>query len=462
MTWPQRPGGRDLPMGKKKRKLQGLDGQGTSATPLVQDGVQAAAAGNHEDEGIPLLRPGLSPSQGVMGTMESSNDADDLAAASVNGAKDVPLAWVNSGDPLLDTSLQLAFSDIQGHVDSSLNSSNGDSVVSQSDPRYWRLPGLDLDIIAKATSYLSSLSSSLASKPNSADSSFRWSGLSFASPVATQKDASESSSPRSVEVASDLGAIGELPADDATSGVGAAVHADTELGSIEVDKEIYTGTRSANSGEGAPDLQPGQDLPASSATANSVQDEYCMKCNSTHWTKTGENRLLLCDTPNCPRGCHLRCLGLLRAPRGAWFCDHCSLKREPSLNIPPEFQGPPVIPGSFLDIWAKNGARSCSHCCAWRSSRRKAPRPRAEQTASAQHARSHFLLSPPISTERGCRSVPDCENGQVMTASTADKPSQLLSFKHCPKLLWYAHAGQAPKQGWLRHCMLSAHSDMKH
>ena len=317
-------------MGKKKRKLQGLDGQGTSATPLVQDGVQAAAAGNHEDEGIPLLRPGLSPSQGVMGTMESSNDADDLAAASVNGAKDVPLAWVNSGDPLLDTSLQLAFSDIQGHVDSSLNSSNGDSVVSQSDPRYWRLPGLDLDIIAKATSYLSSLSSSLASKPNSADSSFSWSGLSFASPVATQKDASESSSPRSVEVASDLGAIGELPADDATSGVGAAVHADTELGSIEVDKEIYTGTRSANSGEGAPDLQPGEDLPASSATANSVQDEYCMKCNSTHWTKTGENRLLLCDTPNCPRGCHLRCLGLLRAPRGAWFCDHCSLKREPS------------------------------------------------------------------------------------------------------------------------------------
>ena len=66
--------------------------------------------------------------------MESSTDADDRAATSVNGAKDVPLAWVNSGDPLLDTSLQLDFSDIQGHVDSSLNSSNGDSVVSQSDP----------------------------------------------------------------------------------------------------------------------------------------------------------------------------------------------------------------------------------------------------------------------------------------------------------------------------------------
>ena len=40
---------------------------------------------------------------------------------------------------------------------------------------------------------------------------------------------------------------------------------------------------------------------------------------------------------------------------------HCSLKREPSLNIPPEFQGPPVIPGSFLDIWAKNGALQFVH-----------------------------------------------------------------------------------------------------
>ena len=215
---------------------------------------------------------------------------------------------MNSGDSLSDSSLQLDISDIQGNVDLSRHLSDGDSIVWQSDPRSWRLPGLDLDIIAKAQSFLSSLSSFLASKPNSADSSFTWNGLSFASPVATQKDASESSSPRSGEVASDLGAIGKLPADDATSGVGAAVHADTELGSIEVDKEIYTGTRSANSGEGAPDLHPGEDLPASSATANSVQDEYCMKCNSTHWTKTGENRLLLCDTPHCLRGCHLRCL----------------------------------------------------------------------------------------------------------------------------------------------------------
>ena len=195
MTWPQRPGGRDLPMGKKKRKPQGAEGQWTPATPLVQDGAQAAAAGNHEDEGIPLPRPGPSPSQGVMGTMESSTDADDPAATSVNGDKGVPLAWVNSGDPLLDTSMQLDISDIQGHVDLSRHLSDGDSIVSQSDPRSWRLPGLDLDIIAKAKSYFSSLSSFLASKPNSADSSFTWSGLSFASPVATQKDASESSSP---------------------------------------------------------------------------------------------------------------------------------------------------------------------------------------------------------------------------------------------------------------------------
>ena len=268
-------------MGKKKRKPPGAAGQRTPATPLVQDGAQAAAAGNHEDEGIPLPRPGPSPSQGVMGTMESSTDADDPAATSVNGDKGVPLAWVNSGDPLLDTSMQLGISEIQGHVDHSLTSSNGDSVVSQSDPRYWRIPGLDFDIIAKAKSYLSSLSSFIASKTNSADSSFNWSGFSSASPVA-QEDASESNSPRSGEVAPDLGAIGKLPADDATSGVGAAVHEDTELGSLEVDKETHTGTRSANSGEGTPDLQPGEEVPASSATANSVQDEYCMKCNSTH------------------------------------------------------------------------------------------------------------------------------------------------------------------------------------
>jgi len=157
---------------KKKRKPLGAEGQWTPATPLVQDGAQAAAAGNHEDEGIPLPRPGASPCQGVMGTMESSTAADDPAVALVNGDKGAPLAWVNSGDPLSDTSLQLDISEIQGHVDHSLTSSNGDSFVSQSDPRYWRIPGLDFDIIAKAKSYLSSLSSSIASRPTSEDSSF--------------------------------------------------------------------------------------------------------------------------------------------------------------------------------------------------------------------------------------------------------------------------------------------------
>ena len=152
--------------------------------------------------------------------------------------------------------MQLDISAIQGHVDHSLTSSNGDSVLSQSDPRHWRLPGLDVDLIAKAKSFLSSLSSSITSRPTSEDSSFRWSGLSLASPVAEQEDASESTSPRSGEGAPDLGAIGNLPADDATGGVGAEVHADTELGSLDLDKVTHTGTRSANSGEGALDLQP--------------------------------------------------------------------------------------------------------------------------------------------------------------------------------------------------------------
>ena len=95
-----------------------------------------------------------------------------------------------------------------------------------------------------------------------------------------------------------------------------------------------------------------------------------MVCNSTEWKKTGVNRLLLCSTPNCLRGCHLRCLGLTRVPRGDWFCVHCSLKRESSLNIPLEFQGPPVIPGSFLDIWAKSGALQFVHTKRLRGSHR--------------------------------------------------------------------------------------------
>ena len=124
MTWPQRPGGRDLPMGKKKKNPRRGEGRWTPATPHVQDGALVADAGNHEDEGIPLLRPGPLPSQSVMGTMESSIAADDPAATSMHGDKDVPLAWVNSGDSLSDSSLQLDISDVQGHVDHSRNSSN--------------------------------------------------------------------------------------------------------------------------------------------------------------------------------------------------------------------------------------------------------------------------------------------------------------------------------------------------
>ena len=90
-------------MGKKKKNSRRGEGRWTPATPHVQDGALVGDAGNHEDEGIPLLRPGPLPSQGVMGTMESSTAADDPAATSVNGDKGVPLAWVHSGDPLVDT-----------------------------------------------------------------------------------------------------------------------------------------------------------------------------------------------------------------------------------------------------------------------------------------------------------------------------------------------------------------------
>ena len=186
-------------MGKKKRKPPGAAGQWTPATPLVHEGAQVTATGNHGDKGIMMPRPGPSPCQGVMGTMESSIDANDPAATSVKGDKGVPLAWVNRGDPILDTSMQLDTLAMQGHVDHSPTSSNGDSVLSQSDPRRWRQPGLDVDLIKKAKSYFSSLSSYIASKPNSADSSFHWSGFSSASPVAEQEDASESNSPRSGE-----------------------------------------------------------------------------------------------------------------------------------------------------------------------------------------------------------------------------------------------------------------------
>ena len=75
-------------MGKKKKKPLGVEGQWTPATPHVQVGALAADAGNHEDEGIPLPRPGL-PCQGLMGTMVSST-ALKTAAISVNGYKDVP------------------------------------------------------------------------------------------------------------------------------------------------------------------------------------------------------------------------------------------------------------------------------------------------------------------------------------------------------------------------------------
>ena len=362
MTWPQRPGGRDLPMGKKKKKPRRVEGQWTPATPHVQDGALVADAGNHEDEGIPLPRPDALPHQGLMGTMESSTAAEDPATTSVNGYKDVPSASVNSGDSLSDSSLRLDISDIQGHVDLSRHISDGDSIVSQSDPRSWRLPGLDLDIIAKAQSCLSSHSSFLASNSNSADSSFSWSGLSLASPVETHEDASGSRSPRSGEVAPDLGAIGQLPADDATTGVGgvlhddadfgacdaekvkhtgtrsllsgegasvvnpgveepgfsatvgAKLHDDEEFGAIDVGQVNHNGTRSLLSGEGASDVHPGVEAPGISAAVDSAQDHYCMVCNSTEWEKTGVNRLLLCGTPNCLRGGHLRCLGLYGFP----------------------------------------------------------------------------------------------------------------------------------------------------
>ena len=286
-------------MRKKKKKLQRVAGQWSPAILPVQDGTQSAAADNHEDEGIPLPRPVSSPCSGAMGTMESSIDADEVVAALVNGDNGVPLALENGVG-------------------------------------------------------------SASSLSTSEDPSFHWSGLSLASSVVDQEGACESHSPRSGEGVLDLDAEGNLSAGESQRGVLAEAHAELDSGALVVDKVNHSENRTVNSGEGAPDLQPGEEAPDILATTNSVQDEYCMVCNSTHWKKTGDN-LLLCDTPNCLRGCHLSCLGLTRAPRGDWFCDQCSVKRELSLNIPLEFQGPPVLPGTFLDRWAKNGALQFIH-----------------------------------------------------------------------------------------------------
>ena len=48
------------------------------------------------------------------------------------------------------------------------------------------------------------------------------------------------------------------------------MHADTEFGDLGVEQVNHSGTRSVNSGEGASDLQPGEEAPAISATANSA------------------------------------------------------------------------------------------------------------------------------------------------------------------------------------------------
>ena len=62
------------------------------------------------------------------------------------------------------------------------------------------------------------------------------------------------------------------------------------------------------------------------------QDEYededgvpCEVCGRPD----GASTFLLCDRQGCPRGAHVRCVGLTRVPRGRWFCPPCSI---PSLN----------------------------------------------------------------------------------------------------------------------------------
>ena len=104
------------------------------------------------------------------------------------------------------------------------------------------------------------------------------------------------------------------------SGEGASVvHPGVEEPGFSATVQVnHNGTLSLLSGEGASDFHPGVVEPGISATVNSAQDDYCMVCNSTEWEKTGVNRLLLCSTPNCLRGGHLRCLDLTRVPRGDW------------------------------------------------------------------------------------------------------------------------------------------------
>ncbi len=52
-------------------------------------------------------------------------------------------------------------------------------------------------------------------------------------------------------------------------------------------------------------------------------DTPCVSCNEVEIPE--DNPMLLCD--NCDAGCHVKCAGLKKVPKGSWFCKNCPKKQ---------------------------------------------------------------------------------------------------------------------------------------
>lgn len=70
-------------------------------------------------------------------------------------------------------------------------------------------------------------------------------------------------------------------------------------------------------------------------------DTACEVCGGAH----DEHELLLCDAPDCPGACHVRCAGLAAVPAGDWFCRRCAEQRtQDELERPVASDTPPLLP----------------------------------------------------------------------------------------------------------------------
>lgn len=56
-----------------------------------------------------------------------------------------------------------------------------------------------------------------------------------------------------------------------------------------------------------------------SGSSTDPNDDVCAACGE-------DGELMCCET--CPRAFHTECVGLMRVPRGDWFCDHCKKKQK--------------------------------------------------------------------------------------------------------------------------------------